>query len=39
MFGDDFEGHESVRKAVYQYSGDTNTVFWTTEDGFWVMEK
>jgi len=28
-----------VRKAVHQYSGDTNTVFWTTEDGFWVMEK
>lgn len=39
MFGDDFDGHESVRRAVHQYSGDTNTVFWTTEDGFWVMEK
>ena len=39
MFGDDFGGHESVRKAVYQYSGDTNTVFWTTEDGFWYMKK
>lgn len=39
MFGDDYGGHESVRKAVHDYSGDFNTIFWTTEDGFWYMKK
>lgn len=39
MFGDDFGGLESVRKAVYQYSGDTQTVFWSSDDGFWYMKK
>lgn len=39
IFGDDFGGLESVRKAVFKYSGDFQTRFWSNDQGFWIMKK